>query len=451
MSEGRPSVDLDAYASRYKGRMKIMRLRFIARKSKDLELDALSMAIDEAKKGKNTFLYKELIAQADGRLGPAYALDEAWVTECDQWATKELEKLRHELEDCRQQQNKEVIRTGHTDLGDFFHARGKLQQAHGEYMKTRDYCMHAHHNVQMCLKVIKVSIEAGDFSNVENYHVMAENTPNVETTSTDLAKTRACAGLALLVRGRYADAAHRFLTTNMDASEEKTAKLQEQFGDVLSLEDIATLGGLCALATLGRPFLKKQVIDKVEFRNLLELVPDVRELIRDFYDTRYTRCLDTLERLRPDLMLDMYLGRDDHVDRLYQMIRQKALVQYVSPFLTADLRRMEAVFKTSTAKLENELYALIEAGSIQARIDTQKKALYRKQTNRHWNALSRALQSGQEAFDDAEAMLLRMSLIKNDLQLSMPSSQHSGNTLGPRGSSVNSVSDSMFERSGGAG
>ncbi len=453
MSYGRPSIDLESYAGLYKGRAKILRLQHIARSAPNLEVDALRLAVAEAKEGKDTVLYKSLLTQLDGRGGPLSILDEKWVTERDIWAVKELDKLRRELEEIKEQNSKEAVRTAHTDLGDFFHSRGKLQQARGEYLKSRDYCVIPGHTLHVCLRTIVVSIEAGDFANVENYHHLAEhalpdpsvnNVAQVPTRSSlsagqsniaksaDLALSlaRACAGLALLVRGRYMDAAHRFLSVATDPSEERTAALQSHFGDPLSLEDVATLGALCALATFTRPELHRNVIDKPAFRGLLELVPDVRELISDFYASRYTRCLDTLELLKPDLRLDLYVGKEGHIDRLYAMIRQKAIVQYVSPFLSADLLRMEKVFKTTGPKLEAELFALIESGDIQARIDTQKRALYRKSEQTQAQALEEAVEHGEEAFNDVEAMVLRMAMIKSGLVLPAPSFSRASSALG---------------------
>lgn len=440
------SFDLDAYAARYHGRGKIQRLRFIADRSLELRVDALRLAVTEAKKGRDTLLYKEILQQADGALGEYSALDQVWIRRNDQWAAKELEKLRHELEDNKQQANKEVIRTGHNDLGDFFHKRGKLQQARGDYTKTRDYCSHAQHNLQMCMKVITVSIEADDFAHIENHYMMAENIPDVDKNCTDLSKMRACAGLAALVRGNYLAATNRFLNTNNDPSEEKIANLQREFGDIMSLEDVATYGGLCALATLDRPALTKQVIDRPEFRNLLELVPDVREIIYDFYNSRYTRCLTTMAKIRPEVMLDMHLGREEHVDNLFRLIRRKAIVQYVSPFISADLGRMQTIFGTTSEELEDELLALIETGGIDARIDKQNNALHAKKTNARLDAITSSLEKGQEAFEDAEAMLLRMTLLKNDVQISSPSLSRAVSEMGPRGRSVSSIADNVFDR-----
>lgn len=444
MNEEPLSFDLDAYAARYYGRGKIQRLLFIADKSPNLRNDALRLAITEAKKGRDTVLYKEILSHTDGSLGPSFDLDTSWIRENDVWASRELEKLRHELEDNKQQANKEVIRTGHNDLGDFFHKRGKLQQARGDYIKTRDYCTQAKHNLQMCMKVITVSIEADDFLHVENHYLMAENTPEVDKYSFELSKMRACAGLAFMVRGNFGQAAQRFCETNRDANEDRIAALGKEFGDIMSLEDVATYGGLCALASFDRDTLMESVVKKLEFRGLLELVPDIREMVIDFHNTRYTRCLATMERIRPELMLDMYLGSSNHVEELYVLIRRKAIVQYVAPYVSTDLAGMQRVFNTTAEALEEELLSLIEGGEINCRIDTQNRALHDKRTNQRLTALLKSLERGQEAFNEAEAMLLRMTMLKNNMQVSPNAA--GGHALGQRSGSISSVVDNVFER-----
>lgn len=441
-----PSFDLEAYAARYEGRVKIQRLRSIATRSPQLRPDALRMAVKEAKLGRDTLLYRNILKQAEGLSGPDFEIDQSWIRRNDQWASKALEKLRYDLEENKQQANKEVIRTGHNDLGDFFAKRGKMLPARGEYTKTRDYCISPQHTLQMCFKVITVSIEAEDFTNVENHYMMAENIPDVEKTSPELAKMRACAGLALLVKSNYATATTRFLQTNLLKTEEAIVDLQQQFGDVMALEDVATYGALCALATLERPSLTKHIIEHEAFRMLLELVPDVREVVFDFYHSRYTRCLGTLERIRPELMLDMYLGRDEHVDNLYRLIRRKAIMQYVSPFASADLGRMRTVFGTNRAELEEELLGLIESGLIDARIDTQNDALRAKKRNGRLLAIAASLERGQETFEEAEAMLLRMTLTKHDVRIASPNLMAGGGDLGGRGRSVSSIADNVFDR-----
>lgn len=471
MSYGRPSIDLESYAGLYRGRSKILRLQHIAHTDQDLELDALRLAVIEAKKGRDSVLYKNLVTQLAGRGGPLSELDEKWIAKHDKDAVKELDRLRRELDEIKEQNSKEAVRMAHNDLGDFFHARGKLAQARGEYLKTRDYCSVPAHTLHLSLCVIVVSIEAGDFPNVDNYHLLAEHAypspdspekpgPSVpmsgagasassanspENAEFFLSLARACAGLSFLVRGRYSDAAKRFISVATNGKEEHTTKLSTFFGDPLSLEDVATLGTLCALATFTREELKSQVIESDPFKALLELVPDVRELVGDFYSSRYTRCLDTLKKLEPDLRLDMHVSKDSHVSNLYSMMRQKMLVQYVSPFESVDLTRMEKVFQTTEKDLEAELLLLIQKKMIGARIDTQKKALYRRPAKTQTEVLEEAVVQGEDVFNEVEAMMLRMAMVKNGLTLRPPTfTGPSVSGLGPRGGSINSVTGVDF-------
>ncbi|KAL0913127.1 hypothetical protein M5K25_016561 [Dendrobium thyrsiflorum] len=68
---------------------------------------------------------------------------------------------------------------------------------------------------------------------------------------------------------------HEFLETGPE--------LGNNYSEVIAPQDVATYGGLCALASFDRTELKNKVIDNISFRNFLELVPEVRELINDFY------------------------------------------------------------------------------------------------------------------------------------------------------------------------
>lgn len=75
--------------------------------------------------------------------------------------------------------------------------------------------------------------------------------------------------------------------------------------------------------------------------------------------------------LQDNLLLDMYIA--PHVNALYTQIRNRALIQYFSPYLSADMRKMAAAFNTTVLALEDELMQLILDGQIQARIDSHNK------------------------------------------------------------------------------
>lgn len=103
---------------------------------------------------------------------------------------------------------KESIRMGYNDLGDFQYARGDLQQAFKCYVRTRDYCTTSKHIIAMCLNVILVSIELGQFVHVSNYVSKAELTPDLNDPVIS-AKLKCAAGLAHLENRKFKLAARK--------------------------------------------------------------------------------------------------------------------------------------------------------------------------------------------------------------------------------------------------
>jgi COP9 signalosome complex subunit 1 len=67
---------------------------------------------------------------------------------------------------------------------------------------------------------------------------------------------------------------------------------------VISPRDIALYTSLCALATFDRADLKERVIEKADFRPFLEYAPEMRQIMKDFYLTKYSKALSELARLK---------------------------------------------------------------------------------------------------------------------------------------------------------
>ncbi|XP_048532898.1 COP9 signalosome complex subunit 1-like [Triticum urartu] len=398
-------LDVEAYAAQYSGRTRVARLLFIAERCgvEAIQLEALRMAHDEARAREDTVLYLDAVLKINGRLGPRYRHDQAWVDSVNRRAEQRKEKLETELNGYRTNLIKESIRMGYNDIGDFFYAHGHLSEAFKSYIRTRDYCTTSKHIVQMCMHVILVSIELGQFAHVTNYVSKAEQTPDT-LDAVIVAKLRAAAGLANLETKKYKLAARKFLETGPE--------LGSNYSEVIAPQDVAVYGALCALASFDRSELKSKVIDNINFRNFLELVPEVRELVNDFYASRYGSCLEHLEKLKPNLLLDIHLR--EHLGTLYNDIRHKAIIQYTLPFISVDLNTMASAFKSSVSMLEKELAALITENKIQARIDSHNKILYARHADQRNATFQRALQTGNEFERDIKAMLLRANLIKHD-------------------------------------
>ncbi|MBW03443.1 COP9 signalosome complex subunit 1, partial [Eschrichtius robustus] len=410
-----PTLDLEQYAASYSGLMRIERLQFIADHCPPLRVEALKMALSFVQRTFNVDMYEEIhrkLLEAARELQNAPdaipesgveppPLDTAWVEATRKKALLKLEKLDTDLKNYKGNSIKESIRRGHDDLGDHYLDCGDLSNALKCYSRARDYCTSAKHVINMCLNVIKVSVYLQNWSHVLSYVSKAESTPEIAEqrgerdtqTQAILTKLKCAAvgiaaaqppwapgsrsvlpvltgkvtphlpafvaGLAELAARKYKQAAKCFLLASFDHCD---------FPELLSPSNVAVYGGLCALATFDRQELQRNVISSSSFKLFLELEPQVRDIIFKFYESKYASCLKMLDEMKDNLLLDMYLA--PHVRTLYTQIRNRALIQYFSPYVSADMRKMATAFNTTVAALEDELTQLILEGLINARIDS---------------------------------------------------------------------------------
>jgi len=411
-----PSSDLDTYASRYYGRGKIWRLQHIASQSTKLRKEALLLAIAETKaETRDVDLYKRLVEQlreTEGDKGNIPLLQGEWETTVMREDSKEVERLETELQRYRHNMIKDSIRMAYGDLGDFQYSKGNLEEALRNYLKMRDYCISSQQITDMCLKVIQCAIILGNYSLVESYVQKAEQTPDISTDEKTQAKLQCALGLAHLSKKKLKAAAERFLQVSF--------ALQDSFNEIIAPEDVSTYGAICALATFDRKELKRKLLDNKAFKEFLELTPNIRELVMDFYFCRYGKFFERLQRTEPDWRLDLYFY--SIVDVIMECIRDKALVQYVTPYTCVYLDEMAKVFCTDVVHLQDELAKLITSHQIEARIDSHRKILYATKEKRNsgdvWND---TIMRCNRFVDQAESMLLHLKMLKHRLSIRVAS------------------------------
>lgn len=421
-----PTIDLENYAQTYNGLAKLYRLMYIADHCPTLRLEALKMAIGHVMTTYNINLYQQLHKKITEMIGaPALpdiaaqstsedvlTMDNMWVEIRSKRAALKLEKLDSDLKNFKSNSIKESIRRGHDDLGDHYLDCGDLSNALKCYSRARDYCTSGKHVVNMCLNVIKVSIYLQNWSHVISYVSKAESTPDFtevhgkESNQNILTRLKCAAGLAELATKKYKSAAKHFLAASLDHFD---------FPELLCSNNIALYGGLCALATFDRAELQKQVIFSSSFKLFLELEPQLRDIIFKFYESKYASCLRLLDEIRDNLLLDMYLA--PHLSVLYTMIRNRALIQYFSPYLSADMQKMATAFNRTVNALEDELMQLILEGQIQARIDSHNKILYAKDVDQRSTTFERSLAVGKEYQRRTSMLILRAAMLKNQIHV----------------------------------
>ncbi|XP_033211754.1 COP9 signalosome complex subunit 1 isoform X1 [Belonocnema kinseyi] len=428
-----PTLDLEVYANSYTGLAKLYRLIYIADHCPTLRIEALKMAITYVMTTYNVTLYLSLhrrLTQALNTPGlPDVAaqstsqdlpvIDQTWMESRSKKAALKLEKFDTDLKNYKSNSIKESIRRGHDDLGDHYLDCGDLANALKCYSRARNYCTSGKHVVNMCWNVLKVSVYLQNWTHVISYVTKAEDTPDFpdvhgkDNNQAIVTKLKVAAGLAELATKKYKSAAKLFLQASLDHCD---------FPELLSPGNVALYGGLCALATFDRHELQKQVIFSSSFKLFLELEPQLRDIIFKFYESKYASCLKLLDEIKDNILLDMYIA--PHVNGLYTQIRNRALIQYFSPYLSADMRRMATAFNRTVPALEDELMQLILDGQIQARIDSHNKILYAKDVDQRSTTFEKSISLGKEYQRRTRMLILRAAMLKNQIHVKNKQKEH---------------------------
>lgn len=250
---------------------------------------------------------------------------------------------------------------GNEDLGKHFQAIGELSKAFDAYSRMRQDAQTPKHIIEICRHLIEVAVEHRNWIAVTSNAQKIRGVMDTKDTDKSIQPLICVAeGLSNLDGGDYQEAAYHFLQTE--------AGMGASCNTIISPNDVAVYGGICALATMERHDLNKKVLENSNFRTYLELEPHIRRAISFFVNSRYSQCLSILESYRADYLLDIHLTR--HVDELYYMIRSKSIVQYFIPFSCVTLDSLNEQFAAPGKTIEKELVQMISRKDLEGRIDT---------------------------------------------------------------------------------
>ncbi|OKO95058.1 COP9 signalosome complex subunit 1 [Penicillium subrubescens] len=422
-----PKFDLESYIANYVGRTRFDRLYLIGTSSTALSTEALKLAVAEAKSGKDVSQYEKAV-RALSEVAPKEkdaSLDGAWVHNVQRQVQAQSERLEQELRGYKNNLIKESIRMGNEDIGNHYYETGDLLGASKAYTRMRDYCTTPNHIASMLFKLINVSVERGDWLAVQaNVHRLRNAQSKPEDQLKNQPKMAAAMGLAQLHSGSYLEAANNFLSTDVS--------LADTFNEIITPNDVAVYGGLCAMASMDRGDLQRRVLENSAFRNFLELEPHIRRAIAFFCNSKFRPCLDILEAYRTDYLLDLHLQR--HVAELYTLIRTKAIKQYLVPFSRVTLTSMATIFAPEviggeaqptsvSSPFVQELIQLVKKGVLDARIDLEKGVLVSNQTDLRTDVQDKTLESLRSFNQEAHMRILRAGVLHAGLEVRGPESE----------------------------
>jgi len=403
--------DLDTYISQYGTHGAVQRLMFIAQKTerRNLRIDANRMCLDLLKRTTNTKAYTEVyntmkdLYEGNEAALPTY--DTVWVEATQKQSSILKEVLETDLHQSKITQIKETIRTCHGRLADWFTEHGDYASALKSMSKSREYCSDTTAAFSTCMTIIKLSALQREYTNIQSYTSKANHTHFKDTG--DQSKIFAAYGLYYMTAGKYKDAASNFA----QVKPQDLGSSASIFGDILSIQDVALYGVLCALASLERGEVQAKLLDS-SFRECLDLVPHIKDLTLDFCNCKYAACLSALEKLKESLSLDVHLH--SQVNDICQQIRSKGMVQYFAPFLSVSLHSMAEAFNTNVEGIQSEVAQLVIKRQLDAKIDSHKKVLHVRHANQRRQTYQNALRVSQDFCDTTQALVLRMNLLKHD-------------------------------------
>ncbi|CEM30080.1 unnamed protein product [Vitrella brassicaformis CCMP3155] len=406
-------TDLETYIASYGDHGKLHRLQFIAhRGSPRIKSEALHHLLTVAKRLDNVKMYQEahsalkglLDENVDPMLGSLPHMETDWVNATTRNNAQQQQVFEQDLHQAKVTQIKDSIRLALMASATFYFRRGNYEEALKHYSKSREYTVEAPNVLEMCFASIETVVMLSRYTDIISYAAKAQHTPY--KTPKDNARVTAAHGLYYLKLRKYKDAAESFLGL-------KPNELGESFKNVLTVQDVALYGSLCALASYTRTELNEKIGEKSVFRETLDFVPIIRDLTLDFCQCHYKRCLEALYKIKPSADLDVYLSA--HWTELIRNIRDKAIVQYFSPFLSVSLANLAAELNTDVEGIETEAANLIAEKKISAKIDSHKKVLLQRDTDLRRSTYKDAMRLGQEFFESTQQLLLRMNLVKYDM------------------------------------
>jgi COP9 signalosome complex subunit 1 len=313
---------------------------------------------------------------------------------------------------------------GNEDLGHFYYACGNYTEAHKAYYRMREHCTSNKHLVDMTLRLVYVSIAQKSWMGVQSHLVKVDAS---QLKGEDKAKSEpivsACSGLAHMATGNFREAANSFIHTSpLFLTLEPAAGISWQ-REVLSANDVAVYGGLCALASMDRSDLQQKVLANSDFRNFLELEPHIRRAINLFCNSKYSACLEVLEAYRADYLLDVYLSKA--LAEIYRRIRSKSIVQYFIPFSCVTLDEMANKFQVTGeyGSIEDELEDMINSGALDARIDLVDRLLISPPTNPRHDVHADALAMAEKYDHTLRLRLTRLNLLSSGLSIQQEKGQ----------------------------
>lgn len=393
-------LDINSYVARYEGYTKLRRLFAILNGCPSLRREAFLILHDELRKGSDIPLYFKLFESNVPELG--LSVDMEWIEVVERASSAKYRSLDADLTAAKSTSAKESIRLGHVNLGQFYYARGNLQEALKCFTRTRDYCSQPRHFVEMCQQVISLYLNLDQYRNISSFVTRALNSMGFDGEVKSQMKS--ITALQALHEKNYSLAGKLFSAVGPE--------LGGSFNYVIAQEDVTLYAVLCMLSSHTRNEVKV-VLDSPSFKLQLELQPDLGQFVKHFFDSKFAACKNYLNRMQSQWSVDIYLGA--HVSTLISMIEDQFIVTSFGPYDTVDLTKLSTILDVDYHTLECKLITLISTKQLPARIDSVTRVLRRQELDNKEVSMSSIINIADSQLNFMKRSILQLSIMKHKL------------------------------------
>lgn len=366
--------------------------------------------------------------------------DAAWLARQEKLFAESQRAAEAELAAAKRDGDRDLVFGALYALASLHFDCGDLAGALARYVECKEWCGTGPEMINVSMRIIKCSIIAGSMSHVKTQAMKLRATLEHQSQAAAaagagagagasgeagagasagvggvdnavlFAEIDASVGLVSLRSGSFRAAAQAFLSVGR--------VLGRHFDDIVSLQDCAIYAAICALATFSRAELRAQLLSSSDWLANIEHTPQWREIVQSYVDSEYQKCFDQiLVQCNQSLAFDRLLAA--HVEKLLKDIRTRALVQQFQPYAALPLDQLAQQLGMDRAELERSIAESINAGELNARIDTAHALLIKKDHAGHTVSQQKALVLGEQFLRETRNALLRMSLIENGVAINL--------------------------------
>lgn len=412
---------LETYIANYTGRTKVLRLIHIAESIGSLSIQAYELALEVLRADSlDSSTYLKIVEKLTTSQGTiAHDYDTVWAQDASKKAQAITDKLEQELKAYKNNLIKESIRMGQQDIANHHARMGNMEDALRSLVRNRDYCTTPVHILQINMNIVNTSILLGQWAQVQTYvNKFETSSSQVKDKAVYQNQIYTATALTYLSQARYLEAAEKFL--EIDSSIDTT------YNNVISMNDIANITCLLALATFSRADILN-LIESAAFKPFLELEICAREALTAYYRCRYSECLNLIGQLRTNMIADIYFSV--HVPTIFSLIKERSLLQFISAFNVLPLSRISDAFSKSTNEIEKDLAELLSNNKLHnARLDLRHGLVVSEYRDARELAYSRSALMSEEYARDIERTLLHLNVASSALLVERASVRTSSET-----------------------